>query len=119
LQHGVQALDGRDTNFAYSVQLVGLEMLDVIQLSEKTLLLWRAEILKFLERLPSQVAAVYQEEHTAGSSMLDKPVNEIAGRECLAATRGHLDKGSRLGLSKGVLKILDGLDLGWSQALLG
>jgi|SRR5689334_8599251 len=33
-------------------------------------------------------------------------------------TGGHLNQGSRLGLSEGVLKVFDGFDLGWPQSLL-
>ena len=52
------------------VQLVGLKMLDVVKLGEKSLLLRRAEILELFQGLTAQVTAVHKEEHSAGTARI-------------------------------------------------
>ena len=66
-------------------------MLDVVKLGEEALLFGRAEILELLKSLPAQVAAVYEEQHSASARILDEPVDEIASGEGLSSTRGHLN----------------------------
>src|SRR5579864_7344643 len=91
LQHGVKALDGGDADLADIIQLVRLHPLDVVQLGEETILFRRAELLELGQGLASEVAAVDQEQDALRSSMLNQPVDKVAGSERLAAAARHLD----------------------------
>jgi hypothetical protein len=66
-----------------------------------------AKNLEFFERLTPEVAAIYEEEHSAGTGVLDEPVNKFAGREGLTASRCDLNQGAGLSLSKRQFEILD------------
>ena len=95
LQHGVEALNGGNADFTDIVQLVRLHVLDVVELGEEAVFLGCAEVLKLLESLAAQVAAVHEEEYALCASVLDESKDKIAGSVSLAATAGHLDKRSR------------------------
>ena len=83
-EHGEEALDGGDADLRNRIELVGLHVLDVVQLSEEASVVRGAEALELVEGLASEVVAVDQEEDAAGVGVLDKAVGEVAGgdRSC-------------------------------------
>jgi len=117
LQHRVQPLNCRDADAAHSIELVRLHELDVIKLGERTVLVWRDERLKFLERLTAKVGAINQEKHAPCSPVLDEAIDKVAGSVGLAAAAGHLDQCPWPLLGKRDFQIFDGLDLCWPQLL--
>src|SRR5205823_4916211 len=92
-QHGVKALDSGDADAADSVELRGLQVLDVVKLGELAAVVGRDELLEFFQGLVAEVAAVDEEEDAARAGELDEAVNEVDGGVGLAAAGGHLDEG--------------------------
>ena len=108
LEHGVDPLDGGDTDAADRVDPRRLEKLDVVNLGELALVAGDAEALELAQGLTSQVGAVDQKEHAARAGVLDEAVDLVAGHEGLAAAGGHLHQGSRASGDQGSLQALDG-----------
>lgn len=84
-------LDGGDADFGDGIELVGLEKLDVVEISEFAMLFGRGEHLKFFFGLLAEGAAVDEEEDAARAGVFYEAVAEIAGGKGLAASRGQLD----------------------------
>src|SRR6185437_8846594 len=99
LQHGVETLDGGDADLGDRIQLVRLHALDVVKLSERSILIRRYEFLEFSFRLLAKRSAVYKEQNAASACILDEPINEIAGGESLAATGCHLNESTAISAS--------------------
>ena len=72
LEHGVDALDGGDTDAADRVDPRRLEKLDVVNLGELALIAGNREALELAQGLTSQVGAVDEKEHAARSGVLDE-----------------------------------------------
>ena len=90
-QDGVQPLDGADGHAGDGIELVGGQVLDVVDLGELPPGVGRDELLELLHGLPPEVGAVHQEEDPPGPGVLDEPIGEAAGRVGLARARCHLD----------------------------
>jgi len=116
LEHGVHALDGADADPRGGVEGIASQPLDDELFGELEVVVGRDVLLEFLERLVAEVAAVYKEEHAARACELDKAVDEVDGREGLAAARGHLDQGAWTILRQRLFEIVDGGDLGGPEA---
>src|ERR1039458_9637307 len=117
LQHGVEALNGSNADLADIIQLVRLHALDVVQLGEQTIFFRSAEFLELSQSLAPEIATVHKEQDALRPSVLDKPVDEVASRECLAAAAGHLNESTRTILGERRFQILDGDYLSRPQAL--
>ena len=74
------------------------------------------ESLELAQGLPSQVAAVHEEQHAPRSGVLDQTVCLVAGHEGLAASGGHLHQRPRPSCGQGLLQFPDGLFLYLPQA---
>ena len=108
-EHGVKALDGADGDAANAIELVRGEVLDVVELGELAAV-GGDELLELGHGLASEIGAIDEEEDVARAGMLDEPVGERAGGECLAGAGGHLDEGARLRFGEGLLEAADGFD---------
>ena len=86
-------------------------MLDVVKLGELSAVIGGHVLLKFVSRLPSQIASVYKEKHSPGVGEFDKAIGEADGGIGLAAAPRHLDKRSGPGFGKRPFKILYSLYL--------
>ena len=91
-------------------------MLHVVQLGELAAIVGRDVLLKLLQRLPPQVAAIDQEQHALRARELDQAIDERHRRERLAAARRHLDQRPRSILRQRSFQILDRFDLRRPQA---
>ncbi|OQB89789.1 MAG: hypothetical protein BWX84_02255 [Verrucomicrobia bacterium ADurb.Bin118] len=110
-QDRIKTLDGANRHAGHGIQLVGSEVLDVIQLGELAPGIRRDELLKLGERLPAKVGAVHEKQNALCARMLDQPVRERASRVSLAGAGGHLDQRARVALGERFLQIRDGFDL--------
>ena len=116
LEHGIHALDGADADPRGGIKGIARQTLNDELFRELVVVVRRDILLEFLERLVSQIAAVYQEEHAAGAYKLDEAVDEVDGGEGLAAAGGHLDESTGAILSQRLFKVGDGDDLGRPEA---
>ena len=66
------------------------------------------EPLELAQGLPSQVAAVHEEQHSPCPGVLDQAVCLVAGHEGLAASGGHLHQRPRPPRGQGLLQVPDG-----------
>ncbi len=103
----VEPLDRADDDPGDGIDLVGLEVLDVVELGEFPAVVRRRVLLELLERLPAQVGAVHEEEHPPGAAVLDQAIGRGDGGKRLAAPGGHLDEGAGAVLLERALEALD------------
>ena len=91
LEHRVETLDGRDDHLAGRLDLVAAQVLDRVLPGEGVGGAGIPELLELVQRLLSEVVAVYQEQDALGIGVLDKPVAGANRRERLPAARRHVD----------------------------
>src|SRR3990167_2784457 len=111
LEHGIKPLNGGNTDPAHQVKGIGGEVLDIVKLCKLSAIIRGYILLTFSSGLPSQVTPINQEKDPFRISEFYQTVNEAYGSISLAATGRHLDKRSRPGYCKGLLKVFDGFDL--------
>src|SRR5437660_808681 len=75
LEHGVQALDGGDTDASQRIESVGAEQLDVVKLGELPTIVGSDVLLELLERLADQVCTINKEQHALRATKLYQPID--------------------------------------------
>ena len=110
-QHGVKPLDSADSDAGDGIELVGGEMLNVVEFGELAAGIGRDELLELGGGLTTEIGSIHEEENTASPRILDEPIGEGTGGVGLARARGHLDEGAGFGFCKRFLKTCDGFDL--------
>src|SRR6266702_2198999 len=118
LQHREQPLDRRDADLGYRVDPVRLHVLNVVQLREYPPVVGGAERLKLLQRLPTKVATIHEEQNPSVSGELDEAIQKVAGRISFAGTGRHLDESPPSSLAQRVLQGSDCRDLRRSKSIL-
>ncbi|MEA3208754.1 MAG: hypothetical protein QOE70_1811 [Chthoniobacter sp.] len=86
-------------------------MLDDVFLGELVVVGRGDELLEFLEGLPTQIAAVHEEEDALCPGVFHEAIDEIDGGVGLARAGGHLDERTGATGGEGFLEVRDGLDL--------
>ena len=109
-QHRVKPLDCGDGYAGDAIEPVRGEVLDVVNLGELTAVVRHHELLKFRVCLASEIGAIDKEEDVARASVLDEPIGERAGGECLAGAGRHLDERARFRLGEGLFEAGDCFD---------
>jgi hypothetical protein len=92
-------------------------MLDVVKLRELPAIIRRGVLLKFAQRLSSQIAAVNQKEHAPRSGVFDQPVDEADGGKRFPGPSRHLDKRAWARGGERFFEFRDRLDLAIAQAV--
>ena len=110
-EHGIEPLDGCDTDFAHRIDVGAREELDIVELRELAAVIRGYVLGEFPTGLAAQGAAVDQEEDASGLGEFDQAVDEAYGRVGLAASCSHLDKRPGPGLFEGYVEVGDGFDL--------
>ncbi len=110
-EHGVNALDRADDHAGGGVELIAAQALDDVFLGELVVVHGRDELLKFLERLVAEIAAIHEEQDAFRPGVFDEAIDEIDGGEGLARAGGHLDERARTPGDQGDFEIFDGLEL--------
>jgi hypothetical protein len=117
-EHRVEALDGADRDASDIVELVGSEMLDVVELGELSTRVGSDELVELTFGLATEIRAIYKKENAFGASVLDETINERARGVGLARAGGHLDKRTRTIRGEGFFKVLDRFRLATAHPLL-
>ena len=86
-------------------------MLDVVELSEFSAVVWRCVVLELASGLAAEVASVNEEEDLFSVGEFDEAIDEANGGVCFAASRSHLDEGTWPGFGEGLLQVGDGFNL--------
>ena len=105
-EHGINALDRADDHAGGGVELIAAQALDDVFLGELVFVDRRNELLKFLERLVAEIAAIHEEQDAFRPGVFDEAIDEIDGGEGFARASGHLDEGARAAGSEGLLRFL-------------
>ena len=111
LQHGIEPLDRGYADFADVVELVGLQVLHVVQLGEWPVLVGRDECLKLFECLAAEVAAIDEKQNPLSASVLNEPIRNVTGGVGLASAARHLDESTRTLIGERGFEVLDCVDL--------
>ena len=82
------------------------EALGDVLFRELEVVVGREVLLEFLQGLPAEIAPVNEEQDPFGSAELDQAVQEVDGREGLAAAGRHLDDSAGSVLGKRLFEVL-------------
>jgi hypothetical protein len=111
LEHGVEPLDGSDTDPSGGIKLVAGEALDDELFGELEVIVGRDVLLKLFESLVAKVAAINQEQHAPGPGEFDEAIDEVDRGEGLSASGGHLNEGAGAVFGQRLFEVGDGGDL--------
>jgi hypothetical protein len=116
-QHRIQLLDGCDDDVGDRVNAVGLQVLRGVQLGELAPVTRHDVLLELAQRLPPEVGAIHEEEHTPRAAVLDEARDAADGGVGLAAAGRHLDERAWPIPRQRLLKAGDSLHLALAQPL--